>query len=115
MAWGMLYGGLMALAIGVAMGKPFAFAFTGSYIGSLVYLAIFGSVIAFACYLTLLLRIGAARAAYIGVMVPIVALSVSFFFEKFAWGWLTTLGVALSVVGNIVIMRGKQKPAEVPA
>ena len=115
MAWGMLYGGLMALAIGVALGKPFAFAFTASYIGSMAYLAIFGSVIAFACYLTLLSRIGAARAAYIGVMVPIVALTVSFFFEKFAWGWLTTLGVALSVLGNMVIMRGKQKPDEVPA
>ena len=114
MAWGMFYGGLLALAIGVGMGKPLAFEFTGGYIGSLIYLAIFGSVITFACYLTLLARIGAARAAYIGVMVPIVALTVSFFFEKFAWGWLTTLGVALSVAGNVVILRGKRKPDEVP-
>ena len=115
MAWGMLYGGGMALAIGAALGKPWAFEATGGYIGSLIYLTIFGSVIAFACYLTLLARIGAARAAYVGVMVPIVALAVSFFFEKFAWGWLTTLGVALSVAGNIVILRGKLKPDGVPA
>ncbi len=107
MAWGMLYGGVMALVIGVILGKPISFEATVGYVGSLVYLAIFGSVITFACYLTLLARIGAARAAYIGVMVPIVALAVSFFFEKFAWGWLTTLGVALSVAGNIVILRGK--------
>jgi drug/metabolite transporter (DMT)-like permease len=112
MAWGMLYGGVMALVIGMAMGKPLVFESTTGYIGSLVYLAIFGSVITFACYLTLMARIGAARAAYVGVMVPIVALAVSFFFEKFAWGWLTTLGVALSVAGNIVILRGKlQKDA----
>lgn len=110
MAWGMLYGGALALGIGLALGKPLAFELTGSYIGSLVYLAIFGSVITFACYLTLMARIGAARAAYVGVMVPIVALAVSFFFEKFAWGWLTTLGVALSVAGNIVILRGKREP-----
>ncbi|MCY7387376.1 MAG: EamA family transporter [Burkholderiales bacterium] len=109
MAWGMLYGGGLALAIGLILGKPLALEVTGSYIGSLVYLAIFGSVITFACYLTLLARIGAARAAYVGVMVPIVALGVSFFFEKFAWGWLTTLGVVLSVAGNIVILRGRQK------
>lgn len=107
MAWGMFYGGVMALVIGVILGKPLSFEATVGYVGSLVYLAIFGSVITFACYLTLLARIGAARAAYIGVMVPIVALAVSFFFEKFAWGWLTTLGVALSVAGNIVILRGK--------
>ena len=107
MAWGMLYGGVMALVIGVILGKPLSFEATFGYVGSLFYLAIFGSVITFACYLTLLARIGAARAAYIGVMVPIVALAVSFFFEKFAWGWLTTLGVALSLAGNIVILRGK--------
>ncbi len=109
MAWGMFYGGAMALAIGVALGKPLTLEITGGYIGSLVYLAIFGSVITFACYLTLMARIGAARAAYVGVMVPIVALAVSFFFEKFAWGWLTTLGVALSVAGNIVILRDKRE------
>ena len=107
MAWGMLYGGVMALVIGITLGKPLSFEATFGYVGSLFYLAIFGSVITFACYLTLLARIGAARAAYIGVMVPIVALAVSFFFEKFAWGWLTTLGVALSLAGNIVILRGK--------
>ena len=109
MAWGMLYGGVMALVIGAALGKPLVFEATAGYIGSLLYLAIFGSVITFACYLTLMARIGVARAAYVGVMVPIVALTVSFFFEKFAWGWLTTLGVALSVVGNIVILRGKSE------
>jgi drug/metabolite transporter (DMT)-like permease len=60
----------------------------------------------------LLARIGAARAGYVGVMVPIVALAVSFFFEKFAWGWLTTLGVALSLAGNVVILRGKAESSQ---
>lgn len=115
LAWGMLYGGAMALAIGVALGKPLSFEATGGYIGSLVYLAIFGSVITFACYLTLMARIGAARAAYVGVMVPIAALAMSFLFEKFAWGWPTTFGVALLVAGNVVILRGKPQPDKVPA
>jgi drug/metabolite transporter (DMT)-like permease len=73
---------------------------------SLVYLAFLGSVVTFGCYLTLMRRIGAARAAYVGVMVPIVALAVSFFFEKFAWGYLTTAGVALSIIGNVIMLRG---------
>jgi drug/metabolite transporter (DMT)-like permease len=46
---------------------------------------VFGSIVAFACYLTLLNRIGAARSGYIGVMTPIVALVVSAFFESFQW------------------------------
>ncbi|MEO8386395.1 MAG: EamA family transporter [Betaproteobacteria bacterium] len=110
MAWGMLYGGGLALVIGVSLGKPLNFVTSVGYVGSLLYLAIFGSVITFACFLTLLGRIGAARAGYVGVMVPIVALAVSFFFEKFAWGWLTTLGVALSLAGNIIILRGNTVP-----
>jgi drug/metabolite transporter (DMT)-like permease len=105
MAWGMFYGGAMALAIGLAMGESFTFEATAGYVLSLLYLALFGSIVTFACYFTLIARIGAARAAYIGVMVPIVALAVSFFLEHFAWSTLTTVGVALSVAGNVVMLR----------
>jgi drug/metabolite transporter (DMT)-like permease len=106
MAWGMLYGGLLALIFGLAMGRSITFENTSGYVLSLAYLAVMGSIITFGCYLTLLERIGAAKSAYIGVMVPIVALAISFFFEKFAWGYLTTAGVTLSIIGNIIMLRG---------
>lgn len=105
MTWGMFYGGLLALLIGLAMGQSFTFEFSRDYMLSLVYLSLFGSIVTFGCYLTLIERIGPARSGYVGVMVPIVALVISFFFEKFAWGWLTTMGVTLSVLGNIVMLR----------
>lgn len=111
MAWGMLYGGVLALLYGLITGQSLLFSFTAEYLLSLLYLAIFGSIITFGCYLTLMSRVGAARAGYIGVMVPVVALVISFFFEKFAWGWLTTIGVALSIVGNIVMLRGASNRA----
>ena len=105
MAWGMLYGGGLSLVIGLATGKSFAVESTMSYWLSLVYLSIFGSIVTFACFLTLMKRVGAAPASYVGVMVPIIALTISFFFEKFVWGWLTTIGVALSVLGNVAMLR----------
>lgn len=108
MAWGMFYGGALALLVAAATGKPFAFEPTLGYVSSLVYLAILGSVVTFACYLTLIKRIGAAPASYVGVMVPVVALLVSFFFERFSWSWLTTMGVALSALGNVVMLRGRR-------
>jgi drug/metabolite transporter (DMT)-like permease len=114
MAWGMLYGGGLALLIGAATGKPLAFEFSPAYLSSLVYLALFGSIITFGCYLTLIRRIGAARASYIGVMVPVVALTASFFFEKFPWGWLTTAGVCLLIAGNVVMMRGRKEAEKIP-
>ena len=110
MAWGMLYGGVLSILIGIAMGRQLNFDATLNYVGVLLYLAIFGSVITFACYLTLMARIGAARASFVGVMTPVAALVMSFYFEKFAWGWPTTIGVALLVLGNIIILRGKVEP-----
>jgi len=109
MTWGMLYGGALSIAIGLAAGRPIGFDPGAGYMVSLVYLALVGSVVTFACYLTLIRRIGSDRAAYIGVMVPIVALVISFLFEKFAWTWFTTAGVALSVIGNILMLR-RTKP-----
>ncbi len=102
---GMLYGAACSLIITVAAGKPLGFEWSASYAASLLYLALFGSVVTFAAYLTLLERIGAARAAYIGVMVPIVALVISASFEGYAWRTETWLGIALSMAGNVIILR----------
>jgi drug/metabolite transporter (DMT)-like permease len=98
---------MFSFAVTLAAGKPFAFEATWPYVLSLVYLAILGSIIAFAGYLTLLERIGAARAGYIGVMTPIVALVISAAFEGFRWQLLTLVGIAVSVAGNVLILRGK--------
>jgi len=108
MAWGMLYGSLFSLAVTLALGKSLAFEWTAAYTLSLLYLAVLGSIVAFAGYLTLLKRIGAARSGYIGVMVPIVALVISAAFEQFRWHALTWIGIAISVGGNIVILRERQ-------
>ena len=105
MTLGMLYGAACSLIITVAAGQPLGFDWSASYVVSLLYLALFGSVVAFAGYLTLLERIGAARAAYIGVMVPIVALVISALFEGYAWRTETWLGIALSMAGNVIILR----------
>ncbi len=105
MAFAMLYGSACSLIAAVLSGRSLGFDWSAEYVASLLYLAIPGSVIAFAGYLTLLERIGAARAGYIGVMVPIVALLISYLFEGFAWHPITWMGIALSVTGNVVILR----------
>jgi len=105
MAFAMLYGSCCSLLILAASGHGLEFDRSIRYAASLLYLAVLGSVIAFASYLTLLERIGAARAGYVGVMVPIVALAISSLFEGFSWRTETWFGVALSVAGNILILR----------
>ena len=105
MAWGMLYGAMFSLCFAVVAGKKFGFEFTVPYSLSLLYLAVFGSIFAFAGFLTLIGRIGAARASYVGVMVPIVALVISAFFESYAWHVETWIGIAFSLAGNVIILR----------
>jgi drug/metabolite transporter (DMT)-like permease len=105
MAWGMLYGALLAACWTAAAGKSFAFEATPAYMLSLLYLVVFGSILAFSAYLTLLGRIGAARAGYVGVMVPIAALVLSAAFEGFRWHALTFAGIGISLVGNVLVLR----------
>lgn len=62
--------------------------------------------VAFGAYLTLLGRIGAGRAGYIGVMVPVIAPIISALFENYRWSPATWAGIALAVAGNFVAMGG---------
>jgi len=105
MAWGMAYGAAGCLLAGLAAGEPLAFDRSPSYVGSLLYLAVFGSIGAFAAFLTLLERVGPARAGYVGVMVPVVALFLSRSFEGLALGPVTFAGVLLAVAGNVAILK----------
>ena len=111
MAWGMFYGGLSALLIGLGTGKALSFSLTPTYVFSLAYLALLGSIVAFASYLTLLKHIGVARAGYIGVMTPVVALFVSAAFEGLRFHALTWAGILISIAGNVLILGSAASPA----
>lgn len=80
-AWGMLYGATLTGVYALIDGHPFTFVASPGYVISLAYLSIFGSIIAFGAYLTLLGRIGAHKAGYAMVMFPVVALILSMLFE----------------------------------
>lgn len=111
-AWGMGYGALFLFIAIFARGIPIGFDPSLAYVGSLVYLAVFGSVIAFTCYLTLVGREGPGRAAYATVLFPIVALAISTVLEDFRWSLASLAGVALVLAGNHLITRpgGKAAP-----
>jgi drug/metabolite transporter (DMT)-like permease len=105
MAWGMAWGSAGSTLAAVATGGGFHFSLAPSYLASLLYLAVFGSILAFAAYLTLLERVGAARAGYVGVMTPVVALAISGVVEGFPWGPTTVVGIAVVAAGNLVVLR----------
>lgn len=106
-AYGMLYGAVFVAAYALLAGRSFTFEPTAAYVGSLLYLALFGSVLAFGAYLTLVGRIGADRAGYVGAMIPIVAIALSTLFEGLKWHVATFVGVALCLAGNVIVLRGR--------
>ncbi|MEX2494593.1 MAG: EamA family transporter [Woeseia sp.] len=113
-AWGMLYGAVLTGAIALGQGQEFNFDPSAGYVLSLAYLVVFGSIVAFGAYLTLLGRIGAHRAGYAMVTFPVVALLLSVLFEGLQITANITAGVLLVISGNIVILR-RRRPAEAVA
>lgn len=102
-AWGMATGAALLLGVAVATGTPFVAPPDAAYIWSLLYLAIFGSVVGFTTYLMLVARIGSAKAAYTTVLFPLVALVASTMFEGYVWTTPALIGVALALLGNVVM------------
>ncbi|MDE5206555.1 DMT family transporter [Citrobacter amalonaticus] len=102
-SWAMLYGTLLIATIALLRGDNFTPQWTFSYIGALLYLAVFGSVIAFGAYFTLVGRIGASNAAYSTLLFPLVALSFSTVYEGYSWQVNAVAGLMLILVGNLVM------------
>lgn len=99
-AHAMAWGATNSLIIAMLMGQSISFSVEATYIISLVYLAAFGSAVAFGAYLALLKMIGSARAAYTSVLFPIVALLISTVFEGYRWTVPAMVGIVLIVAGN---------------
>ena len=102
--YGMAYGALLMALWAGSRGVSFGFDPGPGYVLSLLYLALFGSVLAFGSYLTLLGRIGPGRAAYAMVLFPVVALLLSTLFEGFHWSASAFAGMLLVLVGNVLAL-----------
>ena len=104
-AWGMAYGALTAAVVAAITGVTWTFDPRAPYVISLLYLAAFGSVAAFGAYLTLLSRVGAGPASFVGVATPVIALLLSTLVEGYRWTPIAVLGVVLAIVGNVMALR----------
>ncbi|WP_038498504.1 DMT family transporter [Janthinobacterium agaricidamnosum] len=86
MAWAMFWGSLMVAVWATITGQPWQLPSRPSYWAGLFYLAIFGSVIAFNAYFTLIDRIGSQKAVYIGVVTPVISVLLSIQMEHYRPG-----------------------------
>lgn len=104
-AHSMAWAAVTSIVIALLLGRELSFSLQTDYLVSLAYLSIFGSAVAFGCYLALIRRIGAARAAYSSVLFPVVALGLSTFFEDYKWTPAAAVGIILTLIGNWLILK----------
>ncbi len=105
-AWGMSYGAMFSGLGALALGHSLAPEFSPVYLGSLIFLAVISSVIAFWAYLTLIGRIGAGRSGYATVMFPVLALVISSVFEGYGFPPVAIFGLVCVMAGNVLVLGG---------
>ena len=88
----------------VLNGGSFTFDFAAPYVLSLLYLSVFGTVLAFAFYFILLKDIGPELASYTVVLFPVVAVALSIWFEGFELQPSSMLGFILVLSGNVIVL-----------
>ena len=109
-AYSMLYGSLVTLLITQIKGTELLFDYSFSYIVSLAYLSIIGSIFAFIFYLKLLEKVGAGRAGYVGALMPVLALLISTVFENLEWQTDLIVGLPILLIGAVLVINQKIKP-----
>ncbi|MFT5134008.1 MAG: drug/metabolite transporter (DMT)-like permease [Gammaproteobacteria bacterium] len=114
-ALGMGYGALIMAGYAFYHGTSFNYDPSPDYTLSLLYLSVFGSIVAFGSYLTLIGRIGAEKTSYASVLFPVVALSISTVYEDYQWTLPAIFGFALVIFGNYLVLRKPRNTSTLPA
>lgn len=109
-AYGMLYGAGFSLIVGLVTGQSFLLPTTPTFLWSLLYLSFFGTVVAFWAYQTLVGTIGADRAAYTSIISPVIAITISTFFENITFTPQLFAGILLCFLGNLLALRRTPVP-----
>lgn len=106
--WALAWGALGALVLAWATAGPPVLPLLPRYLAGVAFLGIVGTVITFPLYIWLIRELGAGRAAYNGVAVPIVAMLISTLLEGYRWSALSMAGAALALMGMLLALRSRR-------
>ncbi len=110
LAWAMAWGAIIDVVFAFATSGPPVWPESPRYWSGVLYLGLIGSVVTFPLYFGLIRELGAGRAAYNGVLVPVVAMVLSTLFENYRWSPLAAGGAVLAIAGLLVALRGRTAP-----
>ncbi len=110
-AWAMAYGTILLAIFGLVTGVSWSVTWSPAYVASLLYLSLFGSVIAFGLYFTIARARGYALASYISALTPPIAMLVSVLFEDARFGLTALIGLGLVLAGQLFLIRAPKRSA----
>ena len=105
----MSYGTLFLLITAFLTKQQFLLEPSVQYMGSLIYLILFPSVIGYTTYFAVLGRLGAERGSYTMLIVPIVALAISSVTEEYKPTFIAILGTLMVIAGNYWVITTKAR------
>ena len=108
LAWAMLIGAAVDAAFAWIVAGPPVIEPRLGYLAGIAYLGIAGSVVTFPLYFRLIQRIGAGRAAYTSVLIPVIAMLISTLLEGYRWTGFAAPGALLAVAGMVIALRAKK-------
>ena len=110
LAWSMLYGTGLDVALAWLLAGPPVFPASAAFWAGTAWLALAGSVVTFPLYYGIVRSIGPGRAAYNGVLVVVIAMLISTFVEGYAWTPLAAAGAILGMAGMVIALRARSAP-----
>ncbi len=105
----MLFGGLPLLLLAILTEDFAQFDFSVAAIGSIIYLALFGSVTAFLLYYWLIRKTTVLLVSLIAFVTPLVAILFGMFLMDETLSWQTALGTGLILSGILAVIKRKPK------
>lgn len=111
LAWGMFYGVIADALYAFVMDGPPVIEYRLGYWLGLFYLGLMASALAFTFYFGVIRSIGPGKAAYSGLLVPIIAMTLSTFFEGYRWSAPAIAGGILAMAGLFIAFRAKSGTA----
>ena len=106
--WAMIWGALANVVLAWLVAGPPVLPMEPRYLAGVAFLGIFGSVVTFPLYFHLIRQLGAGRAAYNGVVVPIIAMMWSTLLEDYRWSALSAAGAVLALTGMVLALRARK-------
>jgi drug/metabolite transporter (DMT)-like permease len=113
----MLFGGLILTIVGLAVGEASRFVLTPRTLGALVYLTIFGSIIAYSSYVFALAHMRTTHTALYAYVNPVVAVFLGWLILGEALTWVSVVAMVVILAGVALVQTAgwRRKPVAVPA